>query len=109
MTAAFPSLSRTPCGRPSLRAAAGLRWELPRLLEGAAVLPGSRCLEIGTGTGWGGLGLARVLPPRTMVAARKQQEMSRERMPDDAQVSEGADAGYPSSTDCYVDGVPPDG
>jgi hypothetical protein len=34
--------------------------------------------------------------------------MSRERMPDDAQVSEGAGAGYPSNTDCYVDEVRPD-
>jgi SAM-dependent methyltransferase len=40
-----------------LRAAVGLRWELPRLLNGVAIPAGSRCLEIGTGMGWGTLGL----------------------------------------------------
>jgi hypothetical protein len=36
-----------------LRAAVGLRWELPPLLNAVADPPGSRCLEIGTGLGWG--------------------------------------------------------
>ena len=40
-----------------LRAGMGLRWELPRLLQGVDISPGSRCLEIGTGMGWGTLGL----------------------------------------------------
>jgi hypothetical protein len=40
-----------------LRATLGLRWELPRLLRGVVIPRGSRCLEIGTGMGWGTLGL----------------------------------------------------
>jgi ubiquinone/menaquinone biosynthesis C-methylase UbiE len=42
-----------------LRAAVGLRWELPPLLNAVALPPGSRCLEIGTGLGWGTVGLLR--------------------------------------------------
>lgn len=42
-----------------LRAAFSLRWELPPLLRAVAILPGSRCLEIGTGLGWGTVGLLR--------------------------------------------------
>ena len=42
-----------------LRAAAGLRWELPPLLDAVAIPAGSRCLEIGTGLGWGTVGLLR--------------------------------------------------
>ena len=45
-----------------LRAALGLRWELPRLLNGVAIPAGSRCLEIGTGVGWGTLGLLQHYP-----------------------------------------------
>lgn len=42
-----------------LRAAAGLRWELPRLLAASDIPPGSLCLEVGGGLGWGTLGLIR--------------------------------------------------
>jgi ubiquinone/menaquinone biosynthesis C-methylase UbiE len=42
-----------------LRAAAGLRWDLPPLLNAVALPAGSRCLEIGTGLGWGTVGLLR--------------------------------------------------
>ena len=42
-----------------LRAAVGLRFELPRLLHGVEIPPASLCLEIGTGLGWGTLGLVR--------------------------------------------------
>jgi len=42
-----------------LRAAVGLRWELPPLLGSVVMPPGSRCLEIGTGLGWGTVGLLR--------------------------------------------------
>lgn len=42
-----------------LRAAFGLRWELPPLLRSVATPPGSQCLEIGTGLGWGTVGLLR--------------------------------------------------
>ncbi len=42
-----------------LRAAIGLRWELPRLLDGLEIPDGAHCLEVGTGLGWGAVGLAR--------------------------------------------------
>ena len=42
-----------------LRARFGLRWELPPLLGSVALRPGARCLEIGTGLGWGTVGLLR--------------------------------------------------
>jgi ubiquinone/menaquinone biosynthesis C-methylase UbiE len=42
-----------------VRAAVGLRWELPPLLSSVVIPPGSRCLEIGTGLGWGTVGLLR--------------------------------------------------
>jgi len=42
-----------------LRAAVGLRWELPPLLNAAVIPTGARCLEIGTGIGWGTVGLLR--------------------------------------------------
>ena len=45
-----------------LRAALGLRWELPRLLNGVASPAQSRCLEVGTGMGWGTLGLLQRYP-----------------------------------------------
>ena len=51
-----------------LRAALGLRWELPRLLDGVAIPTGSRCLEIGTGMGWGTLGLLQRYPAIVAVA-----------------------------------------
>ena len=51
-----------------LRAALGLRWELPRLLNGVAIPAGSRCLEIGTGMGWGTLGLLQRYPSIVAVA-----------------------------------------
>ena len=51
-----------------LRAALGLRWELPRLVRGVAFPPGSRCLEIGTGMGWGTLGLIQRNPGITVIA-----------------------------------------
>jgi ubiquinone/menaquinone biosynthesis C-methylase UbiE len=41
------------------RAAFGLRWELPPLLKAVAIHAGSQCLEIGTGLGWGTVGLLR--------------------------------------------------
>ncbi len=42
-----------------LRAAFGLRWELPPLLSSVVMPIGSQCLEIGTGLGWGTVGLLR--------------------------------------------------
>ena len=42
-----------------LRAAVGLRWELPPLLSSVAMPARARCLEIGTGLGWGTVGLLR--------------------------------------------------
>ncbi|MEO8259081.1 MAG: class I SAM-dependent methyltransferase [Acidobacteriota bacterium] len=42
-----------------LRSAFGLRRELPPLLSAADIAPGSRCLEIGAGLGWGTVGLLR--------------------------------------------------
>jgi ubiquinone/menaquinone biosynthesis C-methylase UbiE len=42
-----------------LRASFGLRWELPPLLSTVAIPAGSTCLEIGTGLGWGTVGLLR--------------------------------------------------
>src|SRR3982750_4430679 len=42
-----------------LRAAFGLRWELPPLLNSVVMPAGSQCLEIGTGLGWGTVGLLR--------------------------------------------------
>lgn len=51
-----------------LRAAIGLRWELPRLLDGVEVPPGSRCLEVGTGLGWGTLGLIQYTNPAQVIA-----------------------------------------
>ena len=50
-----------------LRAAVGLRWELPPLLKSVALPAGSRCLEIGTGLGWGTVGLLRKQPSLTVV------------------------------------------
>jgi SAM-dependent methyltransferase len=52
-----------------LRAAIGLRWELPRLLQGVSIPVGSRCLEIGTGMGWGTLGLIQRSPGMTAIAS----------------------------------------
>jgi ubiquinone/menaquinone biosynthesis C-methylase UbiE len=51
-----------------LRAAVGLRWELPPLLKSADLPAGSTCLEIGTGLGWGTVGLLRKQPSLTVVA-----------------------------------------
>jgi ubiquinone/menaquinone biosynthesis C-methylase UbiE len=50
-----------------LRAAVGLRWELPPLLQSGGLPAGSRCLEIGTGLGWGTVGLLRQQPSLTVV------------------------------------------
>jgi len=50
-----------------VRAAVGLRWELPPLLKSAALPAGLRCLEIGTGLGWGTVGLLRQQPSLTVV------------------------------------------
>ena len=57
-----------------LRATLGLRWELPRLLNGVAIPAGSRCLEIGTGMGWGTLGLLQRYP--TIVAVATEYDRS---------------------------------
>jgi ubiquinone/menaquinone biosynthesis C-methylase UbiE len=51
-----------------LRAVIGERWELPGLIDGLVLPEGSRCLEIGTGTGWGTLGVARHLRSALLVA-----------------------------------------
>jgi ubiquinone/menaquinone biosynthesis C-methylase UbiE len=51
-----------------LRAVVGLRWELPPLLTSVVMPPGSRCLEIGTGLGWGTVGLLRKQPALAVVA-----------------------------------------
>jgi ubiquinone/menaquinone biosynthesis C-methylase UbiE len=50
-----------------LRSAIGLRWELPPLLSGVDIPPGSRCLEIGAGLGWGTIGLLRHEPSLAVV------------------------------------------
>jgi ubiquinone/menaquinone biosynthesis C-methylase UbiE len=50
-----------------VRAAVGLWWELPPLLRAVVIPAGSRCLEIGTGLGWGTVGLLRHGPPLTVV------------------------------------------
>jgi ubiquinone/menaquinone biosynthesis C-methylase UbiE len=52
-----------------LRAVIGLRWELPRLLQNVIIPPGGRCLEIGTGMGWGILGLIQRYPGMTAIAS----------------------------------------
>lgn len=52
-----------------LRAAIGLRWEMPRLLASVVLAPGSCCLEIGSGQGWGTAGLLKYLQPRLVVAS----------------------------------------
>lgn len=51
-----------------LRAAVGVRWELPWLLAGITLPADGRCLEIGSGYGWGTLGLARRHPSLQIVA-----------------------------------------
>ena len=51
-----------------LRAAVGLRWELPRLLGQAEIPAGSLCLEVGAGLGWGTLGLVRLIKLGKVVA-----------------------------------------
>lgn len=51
-----------------LRAVIGERLELPSLIDGLVLPTGSRCLEIGTGTGWGTVGIARHLQPTLLVA-----------------------------------------
>jgi len=56
-----------------LRATIGLRWELPRLLQDMTIPPGSRCLEIGTGMGWGTLGLVRRSPDIIAIASDYDQ------------------------------------
>ncbi len=56
-----------------LRAAIGLRWELPRLLQGVTIPAGGRCLEIGTGMGWGTLGLIQRSPGITAIASDYDQ------------------------------------
>ena len=52
-----------------LRAAIGLCWELPRLLQGITIPAGGRCLEIGTGMGWGTLGLIQRSPGIQAIAS----------------------------------------
>ena len=56
-----------------LRAAIGLRWELPRLLQGVTIPLGGRCLEIGTGMGWGTLGIIQRYPSLTAIASDYDQ------------------------------------
>lgn len=51
-----------------LRAAVGLRWELPPLLHTLKLPPQSLCLEIGAGRGWGSVGLARQDGASTIIA-----------------------------------------
>jgi ubiquinone/menaquinone biosynthesis C-methylase UbiE len=72
-----------------LRAAIGLRWELPPLLRGVAIPAGSRCLEIGTGLGWGTLGLLQKQTSLKMVTTDYEEAILararafvRERRPD---------------------------
>ena len=50
-----------------LRAVVGLRWELPPLLKAVDLAAGSRCLEIGTGLGWGTAGLLRKQPALAVI------------------------------------------
>jgi len=56
-----------------LRAAVGLRWELPRLLQGVTIPLQGQCLEIGTGMGWGTLGLIQRYPGMTAIASDYDQ------------------------------------
>jgi ubiquinone/menaquinone biosynthesis C-methylase UbiE len=56
-----------------LRAGIGLHWELPRLLQDITIPPGSRCLEIGTGMGWGTLGLIQHYPGIMAIASDYDQ------------------------------------
>lgn len=50
-----------------LRAAIGLRYEMPLLLRGVTLPPSATTLEIGAGTGWGSRGLLRALQPTLAV------------------------------------------
>jgi ubiquinone/menaquinone biosynthesis C-methylase UbiE len=50
-----------------VRAAVGLSWELPPLLSVVTIRADSRCLEIGTGLGWGTVGLLRREPSLAVV------------------------------------------
>jgi ubiquinone/menaquinone biosynthesis C-methylase UbiE len=50
-----------------VRAWIGMRFELPRLLEGIALQPGARCLDLGAGLGWGSAGLIRRDPSLRVV------------------------------------------
>jgi len=51
-----------------LRARLGLRLEFPGLIAGLPRDAAPRCLEIGTGLGWGSLGLLRSLAPSLLIA-----------------------------------------
>jgi ubiquinone/menaquinone biosynthesis C-methylase UbiE len=51
-----------------IRAWIGMRFELPRLLEGITLQPGARCLDLGAGLGWGSAGLVRRDPSLRVVA-----------------------------------------
>jgi ubiquinone/menaquinone biosynthesis C-methylase UbiE len=51
-----------------LRAFIGLRWEMRPLLEGVELEPTARCLELGTGLGWGTTGLLRANPSLRVVS-----------------------------------------
>jgi len=51
-----------------VRAFIGLRWEMPALLNEADLEPSARCLELGTGLGWGTTGLLRANPSLRVVS-----------------------------------------
>ena len=72
-----------------LRVAYGLGWELPPLLRLVSVPPGSQCLEIGTGLGWGTVGLLRTQPALAVVTTdyeapilRRARDFIHEQQPD---------------------------
>lgn len=74
-----------------LRAFIGLRWEMPPLLEAVDLPPSGRCLELGTGLGWGTIGLLRATQSLRVVATDYEAGMIpvarsfiREKQPDAA-------------------------
>ena len=60
-----------------VRAAFGLRWELPPLLSSVVIPAGSRCLEIGGGLGWGTVGLLRHGTSLTIVTTDYEESILR--------------------------------
>jgi len=53
----------------AIRAGLGVKFEIPFLLGGVSLSASAIVLDIGTGLGWGTLGLIRLVHPRFVVAA----------------------------------------